>query len=140
MKLSSFMVGFVIIGLVVTVLSLFYADLNDNYGLSSYDNSTLLAYEKFSELNEVSSDINDSLTTVQQGNVIDVVGGLLSSGYTVLKTTWGSFNIYTSITTDAVSQANLGSSAEAFRTAGLIIGFLLFMFALIAVLTGRTDI
>lgn len=140
MKLSKFMIGFALIGLFVTVMSLFYAELNSNYSLTTYDNSTLAVYDKLDELNEVSKDINTSLTTVQQGNVIDVVGGLLSSGYTVLKTTWGSFNIYTTITSEAVNSANLGKSSNVFRNTALTIGFLMFMFSLIAVLTGRNKI
>ena len=140
MKISNFLIGFAIIGLVVTVMSLFYAGLNNNYSLTTYDNTSMVAYNKLAELTNVSKDINTSLTTVQQGNVIDVVGGLLSSGYTVLKTTWGSFNVYTSITEEAVNSANLGNTAPVFRTTFLIIGFLLFMFALISILTGRNTV
>lgn len=140
MKISNFIIGFLFIGLIVTVISLFYANLNESYSLSNYDNSSMLAYEKMSELKSVSSDINESLTTVQQGNIVDVVGGLLSSGYTVLKTTWSSFTIYTSVTEEAVNSANLGESTSVFKTTFLILGFLLFMFGLIAILTGRIEV
>jgi hypothetical protein len=113
--------------------------MGDNYG-ASYNDTTLTSFDRLDELKNTSRDINTSITQVTQGNPIDVIGGLLQSGYTVLKNTWSGFSIFTSITEEGLSAANLGNAETHFRSALWIISFLLFIFAIIAVLTGRNDV
>jgi len=139
MKISSFLVMIAVIGLFVGVFLTFYADMGDNYG-ASYNDTTLTSFDRLDELKNTSRDINTSITQVTQGNPIDVIGGLLQSGYTVLKNTWSGFSIFTSITEEGLSAANLGNAETHFRSALWIISFLLFIFAIIAVLTGRNNI
>lgn len=140
MRISNFIIGFAIISLFVVVISIYYSGLTEKFNSDGYDETQVLIYNKTAELSQTASDINTTLTTVQQGNAIDVVGGLLSSGYTVLKSTWQSFDMYTEVTAEAANQARLGKATNIFVNTALIIGFLLFMFAIIAVLTGRDKV
>lgn len=139
MKIRDFLIMVAVIGLFVGVFLVFYSGVGDGYS-KTYDNETLASFEQFEALSNTSKDINASITKVTQGNVIDVVGGLLQSGYTVLKTTWSGFGIVTNIADDGLSEARLGASTNYFKTAVFLILFLLFIFAIIAVLTGRSDV
>ena len=139
MKISSFLIMFAVIGLFVGVFTVFYSGVGSYYS-KSYDNDTLRSFEKFEQLQKTSEEINTSITQVTQGNLVDVVGGLLQSGYTVLKTTWGGFVMYSEVAEDGLNEARLGASTNYFKVAAYLIGFLLFIFAIIAVLTGRDTI
>jgi hypothetical protein len=131
---------FAVIGLFVGVFTTFYSGVGGAYS-KSYDNDTMNSFERFSELEQTSKDINTSITKVTQGSVVDVVGGLLQSGYTVLKTTWSGFTLYTEIADDGINEGMRGvNSVNYFKTAAYLIGFLLFIFAIISVLTGRDDV
>lgn len=137
MKISSFIIVFLIISLVTVVFAFFLGALDESYDTVDLNDSELDAFDKVDELNELANDMNESLTQIQQGSSIDIVGGLLTSGFTVLKTTWTSFDIYTDVTSEAVDKSNLGESAVTFKAVALILGILLFIFAMVSVLTGR---
>ena len=141
MKISKFLIGFVVVSLFATVFATYLSGLTVNYSTSSYYNSSEYGlFDKLSDIDSTAQSINTTLTTVESGNPVDVIGSLLTSGYTVLKTTWSSFTVYTSIVKDAGSRVNAGASTSTFIASASMIGFLLLMFALIAVLTGRDSI
>ena len=139
MRISSFLIMIAVIGLFVGVFVTFYGGIGDGYS-KTFDNETMASFERFEELDDTAKEINRSITKVTQGNLVDVVGGLLQSGYTVLKTTWSGFSIFTSIADDGINEARLGASTDHFKRSAFLIGFLLFIFAIIAVLTGRDKI
>ena len=139
MKISSFLIMFAVIGLFVGVLATFYVGVGSNYS-QNYNDTGMSYFQKYEELDDTAREINESITQVSQGGITDVVGGLLRSGYTVLKNTWTGFQMFTEIADEGVGEARLGASTQHFRTAIYLIGFLLFIFAIIAVLTGRGDV
>lgn len=138
MRISQFTIGFLIISLVAVVFAFFIGDMDEAYTSVDINESSLSVYNKTSELNDLASDMNESLSDMQQGNAADVVGGLLTSGFTVLRTTWTSFGVYTDVTSEALDNANLGKSTASFKSTALIIGVLLFIFAMVGILIGRT--
>jgi len=111
--------------------------MNNNYDEVFVNETQLETFDKIEELNSLASEMNESLTQIQSNNPLDVVGGLLTSGFTVMKTTWTSFGVYTDVTSDAVDNANLGETSGTFKNVLLIIGILLFIFAMVGILTGR---
>ena len=139
MKISSFLIMIAVIGLFVGVFSTFYTGVGQLNSVS-YDNSTLESFNKYEELSNTSAAINTSITQVTQGNALDVVGGLLTGGYTVLKNTWAGLGLFNDIADEGLSNSRLGATETHFRTAVVSIAFLLFIFAVIAVLTGRDNV
>jgi hypothetical protein len=137
MKISAFILGFVIVSLFAVCFAFLIGDFNDSYSGTVVNESQLDSYNKIDEMNELAGDMNESLQKIQQGSAVDVVGGLITSGFTVLKSTWTSFSMYTDITSGAIDNANLGQSAVSWKTTALIIGLLLFIFAMVGVLLGR---
>lgn len=139
MKISSFLVMIAIIGLFVGVFATFYTGVATYYS-KSYDNTTLQTLNKYQELANTTADINTTVSQVTQGNPIDVVGGLLTGGYTVLKNTWEGLGFFNNISKTGVEQARLGPASGFFTNTIAIVAFILFIFAVIAVLTGRDNI
>jgi len=135
-KISSFTIVFLIISLVVVVFGYLIVDINNNYD-TSIDESQFDSMNNIAELNNLSKQMNSSLNQIQSNNPLDVVGGLLTSGFTVIKTTQSSFGVYTDVTSSAIDNANLGEATSNFKIILLIIGILLFIFALVGILTGR---
>jgi len=135
-KISNFTIVFLIISLVVVVFGYLIVDINNNYD-TSIDESQFDSMNNIDEMNNLSKEMNSSLNQIQSNNPLDVVGGLLTSGFTVVKTTQSSFGVYTDVTSSAIDDANLGESSNAFKIILLIIGILLFIFALVGILTGR---
>jgi len=135
-KISSFTISFLIISLVVVVFGYLIVDINNNYD-TSIDESQFDSMNNIAEMSNLSKEMNSSLNQIQSNNPLDVVGGLLTSGFTVVKTTQSSFGVYTDVTSSAIDDANLGESSATFKTILLIIGILLFIFALVGILTGR---
>jgi len=135
-KISNFTIVFLVISAVVVVFGSLIVNINNSYG-SSIDEDSFSSMNNIEELNNLSKDMNSSLNQIQSNNPLDVVGGLLTSGFTVVKTTQSSFGVYTSVTNDAIDNSNLGENSGTFKTIMLIIGLLLFVFALVGILTGR---
>jgi hypothetical protein len=118
------------------VFGYFIVDINNNYD-TSINESQFDSMNNIAELNNLSKEMNSSLNQIQSNNPLDVVGGLLTSGFTVIKTTQSSFGVYTDVTSSAIDNANLGEATSNFKIILLIIGILLFIFALVGILTGR---
>lgn len=137
MKMSNFVIGIVLVALFATVLGGFYSKMASDNSVTTYDNSTMVALDKFDEINNLSKDMNKTLTTVQSGGVSDLIGGMLTSGYTVLKTTWASVGAFTSLASSGLEGTALGESTNHFRNTAILIGFLLVMFALIGILVKK---
>jgi hypothetical protein len=128
-------------GMFATIFAGYFSELTVNYDTASYYNSSEIAlFNKTAEINENAEAINRTLTTIENGNAVDVIGGLLTSGYTVLKTTWSSFGVYTAVVKDAGTMVNAGQATSSLIVSLSLIGFLLLMFALIAILTGRDSV
>ena len=137
MKISSFVIGFLVVALITVTLGLYVTGIKINYATVDYNESELGGFNKIEEIQNLSSDLNQSLQQVEQGSVIDIVGGLITSGFTVLKTTWSSFGIYTDVVNEASDNIPLGDSGVTIKAIALMLGILLFIFAMVTVLIGR---
>lgn len=136
--ISTFIVAMLVVSLVVGVFSLFYASVADNYS-KTYNTSNTEGYEQFSALEAQASEINTTVNQIQSDSgVFDVVGGLLKSGYTVLKTTQSSVGIFNDMSNQAFEDSNLGPATYIFRNHLLLIVLILFIFTIVGVLVGRT--
>lgn len=136
MKISNFVIVFLIISMVVVSFGYMIVDINDNYS-TNINETQFDTMNNIDEMRTLSGEMNASLNNIQSNNPLDVVGGLLTSGFTVIKTTQSSFGVYTDVTSDAIDNAQMGETGNTFKNIALIIGILLFIFALVGILTGR---
>ena len=138
-KISTFLIAFALIGIVIGVLTIFYAEMADNYS-QTYANSTFNSYDKLDDLREQTKDINQTLQKVkntEETNILSFASAFIASGWKVLKTTFTSFDLFTDMSEEAIDQASLGESGGYFKSGLFLIGFLIFAFSIIAVLIGR---
>lgn len=137
MKISTFMVGIILVGMFTTLFGIFYADISTSYSIN-YNDTQFAGYDQLSTINSDLAEINTTLTDLkQESGVIDLLGGFLASGFDVIKITFNSFSAFWSMSETAFSTPVLGSSVSVFKTYLVAIAMVLFFFAVVAVLVGR---
>ena len=99
-SLTGFLVGLVMIAMFVTFFSVVISGLATEYGLTG-DNS-FDSYANFTALQEDTEEIRDATEISPDSGLLDIIGGYFSSGYSALKITFGSFDLFG----DMLSQAD----------------------------------
>lgn len=99
-KISSFIIGMVLMVFVVTGLTLFMADVNEKYPVSNYDNNSLESFNRLNELNELSENVYNKTSITSDSNLFDQAGFYLSAGYSASKTATTSFSIFNDMAQD----------------------------------------
>lgn len=140
MKISSLLVGVVLVGLFASVFGVFFSTIATNYG-QSYDSEAFASYDKIQNITDQTQDIKEGLDEDSTGTgVVDLVGSFLKKGFSVLKITFQSFDLIDTMADDAITQIDEqagGSGLTLFKDAiGAIIA-ILFLFIIIGVLVGR---
>jgi len=107
MKISNLLIAIVLVGLFVTVLGSWIADLNSNYG-SEIDETNLEIFNKLDSINTQTEQIQDKVDNLKEKTgALDILGGLLSDGYSALKITAQSFDLMDSIINAGVKYLKL---------------------------------
>ena len=124
MKISSFMIGLVVISLIMALFNIFFAGINEGYHSPSYDEGSMEAYNKLDDITAQTEDIKAEVTAIKEKpSILDVIGGFFSSGYKALKLTYTSFDTFDCMTNQALTDANLGKTGQYLKTAigGIVI-------------------
>jgi len=131
MRISSFIIGLVLVGLFVVVIMNFMAELNQDYAVTdSYDESRLEVYDRFAELGNQTEDISASVEDIKESSgVLDVIGSYFNSGYQAFKVTLSSFGTFKTIAEASFDELNLGALGTTFKVA-------IFTIVLIAIFVG----
>jgi len=82
---------------VVTGFTLFLSDMNAEYSVPNYDNTTFKSFDKLSEINELSEEVYNKTDITSESGLTDQIGFYLSAGYSAAKTATTSFSIFNSI-------------------------------------------
>lgn len=124
-KISTFMIGIVLVGLAIYGTSNFISEGASNYGVT-YDNTTYASLNKLSELNSVANDTKQDLDDLAatQG-VLDVIGDFVTKGYTTVKTLALSFDSFFELS--AAATGFLGLDETYNNALGTIVIILLFV-------------
>lgn len=134
MKISTFIIGIVFVGMIITGVGLYISELENNYG-GTIDDSKFTSLDKSAQIKNLTEDINEDLQGIDvTSNPLDVVGGFLKSGYTVIKVTFASFGIFTEMATTTYQEVPTLSVYGAYL---ISIAFIIFIFIVISVLVGR---
>jgi hypothetical protein len=138
MKISSALIGFVIIGLAAVLIGAYYAEIATETD-RVYENGALDNFNKISEIYTIAGAVNNSLQDTQTASTgFNILGDFLGSGFKVLKITFSSFSIYTDMLNSAIDQVpGLSNSAQILRTAISAIIFIIFTFFIVSVLVNR---
>lgn len=138
MRISAFIISLALIGLIASVLTVYIGGTMTAYGVE-YNETRISTFDRYAELESQASQINTTLGNLRSdSSFTDVLGGLVSSGFSVIQTTWTSLGIFSDIFNDALDLIPSGAGSYIFRNYLLLIMFVVFMFALIGILIGRT--
>ena len=104
MKISSLIVGIILIGLFASVFGLFFANISTNYS-QDYNSTTFSSYDKVQNITTQTAEIKEGLETESTtSGVTDLIGGFLKKGFAVIRITFQSFDLLDAMTTDAVGE------------------------------------
>lgn len=122
MKISSFIIAMILVGMIISVMGLFMASIGDSTGVTTYQNSTIASFDKLNNLSNEAEDLKDDIADVHETTgILDVIGSLFSSGWTALKTTDTSFKVFSELVQTGTSEANLGAGADIIQRSLLLI-------------------
>jgi len=109
MKATTFIIAMLMIGVVMTTVSLMIVDLSEEYG-TTYDNETLEVFADTSELKAltVTLDEQSSNQTTNSG-ILDIVGNFISRAVSVLKTSKQSVTTFNNMATSGTEKIGLPS-------------------------------
>lgn len=139
MKLSSFLIAITILGLFSAVFTHYYLRVTEDSGVS-FDNQTFSNYEQFQQLEAEAADINTTLKSIkntEDPGAFGFASAFIASGWKLLKTTFTSLDIFTTISQQAIDHANLGENQRAFQTAFWLVILFLFAFGVVSLLLAR---
>lgn len=143
MKLKDFLLAMILISLFMGVIIVSIVQLEEEASDNStldFNQSAFSSYDQREALLEQSKKLNESLKEVrnsEEANPITFASAFVASGWRLLKTTFTSFDVYTEMSEKAIDQADLGASSEHYRGSAFLFVFILFAFAVVAVLLGR---
>lgn len=140
MKLGGFIVGLLVVGLFVSIFSLFYGEVSYTSGID-FDEGNYSIYDQSDALHRNLSKIDVHLfgneTTVPEQGETNFISRFIGSGWSVLKTTTGSFGIFTTLTEATIDKARLGVGTYYFKEYFYMIAFVIFLFLILSVIVGR---
>jgi len=137
MKISTFLVALIMIGMFTTFFGLYYADIGSQYSVA-FNNTTFAGYNQLNAITEDLAEINQTITSIEQrSGITDLLGGFLASGFDVIKITFNSFASFFAMSETAFSQQTLGNTWTVLKTFFVPIVLVLFFFAVVSILVGR---
>jgi NADH:ubiquinone oxidoreductase subunit 3 (subunit A) len=136
MELSKFTIAFVIVSMITAIIGVFLVGMNDKYS-TDFDESELDAYNTMSSLQKTAGEMNQTITNIEQGSDVDIVGGYLSSGIIVVKTTYGSYKLFGEVANAGLENAQMGTATPILKQGFFLIAILLIIFTIAAILIGR---
>jgi hypothetical protein len=141
-KMTSFLIGIVLVGLFVSVFIVYLGSINRTYATTEYNESTLAALNRMSEVSSQTQQVQGIATNISQpvGN-INVLDALFGGAYRALKVSFNSFSIFQNMTQTIAAQSQLGSTGALFFNAGTtILLILLVIGVLIAAIVKWRDL
>jgi len=121
-KVTSFVIGLIVVSMVMGVISIFMSTLITNYGVTPPQNTSIDSYNKMAELSAHASNLKaEEAKTDTKAGLLETIGDYFGIGWDSLKTTKDSLEIYDSMVEDAQEQAELGDSGIIIRNAAMAI-------------------
>lgn len=142
-KISTFVVGMILVSATVAIAALLMSDLSVNYGVSYSDNESPDVISKLGELNNLTQDVRENVATDAEdknpiSQTLDILGDLFNDGYTALKVTIKSFDIFQSMFDSGLKALGLGAGENIIRVAILSMVLVIVLFIIVSTLVNRS--
>ncbi len=115
-KISEFLIGMVLVGLIITVFGLFMSEANTKYGFT-YDNDSVEVYNQLEDLEDLTQELEEGTDIEEEQGLADILGGFFTDAYNVLRTTKKSFDTFDTMSNKAIDDGNLGKTGNYLRIA-----------------------
>ena len=133
-KISSFMIGVLLIGVIVAAVGLLYANVAENYGVT-YDNSTIEVLNEMESIQNISKEIEDRHSgDTSNSEWYDVLGNLVKDGIDTVRLGGNSYTAFMTIKDKAAEKLGLNSIYT--RAIFIIIIILIFIAVVLRVKVG----
>ena len=148
-KISGFLISLLLVALFATSFSYLIANVSKPYDVE-YNNETFESYNKINQLsNDIEATKNNITTQLElDPGLLDVIGAYLKGGYKTLKISLNSFEVFSSVAEETLSDSNLGTNQELYnpvfisqlKTTLVLIVLVLVLFIIIGIFVGREKI
>jgi len=137
MKISSFIIALILVGVVSTTFTMTTLDLSNKYD-ADFDNDTLEVFEDTVELHELAAELEDRTNeqNVESG-VLDIVGSYIGRALDTLKLSASSFNVFERMASKSTEKLGLPSY---FLTAAISIMLILIIIGVIVSAMVKKDL
>ena len=136
-KVSTFLIGMVLIGMSVGILGLYMGNLSENYGVD-YDNSSVVVYNQLDDLKNISESVRDATDISEEPNITDILGDFFKNAYNALIITAKGFTTFGVIKDQALKDVPLGGSTAYVRAAtSAIVLIIIFLVVIIGAVIKR---
>jgi len=139
-KLTTFIIGFIIIGLFAGIFGSFFADVSANYNPAENYSDSLAKYNQLDKIRNNTEKIRNETENIKNPTgALDVLGGMFTGAYSAIKTALQSFDLFFDVADDMFDNRLIfGDNAGLIKNALIgIITVLLFIGVLVAVITKR---
>lgn len=130
MKISSMMIGIVIVGLMLVAIGGFIMSANEKYSFE-YNNSELESFQKVKEIYNNTKAIQAKLNKTSNPGIVDKLGGFLGAGIDAGKTAMNSYDLAESLIRDGTNALPMSGEKEQLRLAISTILLILVVFAIL---------
>jgi len=115
MKISSLLIGLLIISMFTIALSNMIGGLNDSYN-TNINESEFDQFSKLENINNLTAETEQDLVDLSENpNALDKLSSFFNSGIVALKTLYGSLDLVTSMVNVGMSKLGLGDFAPALK-------------------------
>lgn len=140
-KISSFIMGIVFVGLIMTGFALYISDVTKNYS-TQYDNSTFEIYDSYSDLKTQTEEMKETVYSESSNSTfissaVDLIGDFFKSGYTALKVSKSSMDTFQGMTSASVEKLDMGKGGIVLKNYILVLFTIFIVFAIISVLVNK---
>ena len=108
-KISSFIVSILILGIIATAFGNMFIEMNRNYA-PQMSNDTMSKFNKYDDIaptvEQTENDLNE-ITTGGDGGSLSVLDEIFEGGYTAVKTTSNSLSAFRDLSNDAFEEARI---------------------------------
>jgi len=111
MKISTVVIGMIMVSLAVVIFGSFMAEINDRYGVTYNDSKFGVNsyYNQLSNLTNETAKIVDATKIEENPNTLDVIGGYIRQALGAIKITFTSFGVFFGLTNQAFIDLPLGN-------------------------------
>jgi len=107
MRISTLLVGIIVIGLIITSMMGLIGNLNDEYD-TDINESELEIFRKIEGVYNISEEAKNQTYNIKENpSLLDKISSFLNSGWIALKTTMASFDITNEMTDSVVTKTGI---------------------------------